>query len=128
MNIEDELWDLALNTPSKYYRMFITDTVSGISFVTDQTLDSKVSLGTERMDALINLFNDALAAFEGKPYKEVFGDAILREVKLDEFVFKFDGVEGEDAFNFMKLYFRKFINSLLKNGAIKWEVKNEQKE
>jgi hypothetical protein len=128
MNVEDELWDLALNTPSKYYRMHVTDTVSGASFVTDQTLDSKVNLGTERMKALINLFNDALAAFKDKTYEEVFEDAVITEVKLDEFLFRFEGIEGEPAFNFMKLYFKRFIDSLLKNGAIQWEVKNEQKE
>lgn len=54
-DIEDELWELALNTPSKHYYMHITDTKTGIVSTVDQSLDTHIPGTPEMMDRLVKV-------------------------------------------------------------------------
>jgi hypothetical protein len=120
MSIEDELMEEALNGPSKYYTMTITDTKTGRVYTVDQTLDSNINGEIEDLNRIINAIATGRDYLRGKTYTQVFGTQELKRAKLGDFVFEFNGVSGEKAFKLLYRFFNVFINSLDSVGALRW--------
>lgn len=125
MDIEEELWDLALNTPSKHYWIYISNEELGINFKVDQSLDSHITGSQVAMKQLLDMMWGAREYFRSKSYKDVFGDKEITELKMNNFTVKFEGIKGENAYILMNRYFNNLLTQLQSQGAIKIKTGSE---
>lgn len=127
-NIEDELWELAHDTPAKHYKMYIIDEITGIMNVTDQTMDCRLVGPPEVMERVITSLVNIVDVFSTKSYLELFGDRNIEDVRIDTTYIKFEGVSGEKAFVLLTRYCKVLRESMINAGVLKWVQGSEQKE
>ncbi len=119
VEFENELWDLAINSPAKHYWIYITDEKRGIGFKVDQSLDSHITGNNHSMKELIDMMIGAREYFKLHTYEETFKDKPLDELNIDGFSIKFDGVGGKEAFTLLMRYFNNLLTQLESQGLIK---------
>lgn len=127
MNVEDELCDLAYNTPSKHYNIYIKNEKLGINFMVDQSLDSHIEGSPDSMKQLLDMMWRARIHFKNNSYKSIFGDKEVEHLTMDGFDIRFEGIKGEKAITLMLRYFNNLLLQLQKNGTIKMKTGTEMK-
>lgn len=118
MNPEtEELWQLAVNTPSRYSIMTITDVRTGVSVQADQSMDSTFGTDREKFKGFIQEFLNIYIGSKNKEYKGEFDGR--HKVQINNLVIDFgDKYEGKDAWNWLIRYVNVVIKLMDKEGVI----------
>jgi hypothetical protein len=112
----EELWQLAMNTPSRYSVMRITDMRSGVTVEVDQSMDSTFGADHKNFKVFIQEFLNIYFGSKKKEYKGEFDGR--HKVRINNLLIDFGMYEGENAWNWLVRYVNIVINLMNKEGVI----------
>ena len=107
----DELWELAVNTPSGFKMMVITDRTNGNQVVVDQSLDSEMKiLDKDSIDKFNEQLINAYLYFNTKPYTGFMEG--IHSLRTNNLFVDFGDMSGEKAYNWFKRYLKAYTKVL----------------
>jgi hypothetical protein len=112
----EELMRLAVNTPSRFSIMTITDTRSGISVKVDQSMDSTFGSEREKFKGFMQEFLNIYFGGKDKKYNGEFDGK--HKVQINNLIIDFGSYEGKEAWNWLIRYVTIVINLMDREGVI----------
>lgn len=120
MNVDketEELWQLAINTPSRYSIMTITDVRNGVSVQVDQSMDSTFGTEKEKFKGFIQEFLNIYFGSKNKEYNGEFDGR--HKIQINNLLIDFgDKYQGKEAWNWLIRYVNVVIRLMDKEGVI----------
>lgn len=122
----EELMQLAINTPSRYSIMTITDIRTKVSVSVDQSMDSTFGAGKENFKGFIQEFLNIYFGSKNKEYAGEFDGRSI--VQINNLQIDFGKYQGKEAWNWLIRYVNVVIRLMDSEGVINLkEIENSMK-
>jgi|PlaIllAssembly_1097288.scaffolds.fasta_scaffold52278_2 hypothetical protein len=113
---EEELWKLAISTPTRFSQMTITDVRTGVTVVVDQSMDSTFGADKGKFKGFLQEFLNIYFGTRNKKYNKEFDGR--SNVRINNLLIDFGAYDGERAWNWLIRYVKIVINLMDKEGVI----------